>query len=203
MKGILSLCLAFTFFSCTNNNKEKEEFYNVVNVVFNILTKETSPPKVVPPSFSEKNDSLSKIEIKNIEKISDSSYRKIIAIKLKLSDNNLQEIILKEYPDGFNNSDSKSQIVKLDSLDVVKIKSTTGDSIIKFHEDLLEPRMLDYLKFDKVIGFSPVTFYNDFKKASVLGTVSTSGLAGGAFLFFLEKKQKEWKVVKILEVEIF
>ncbi|CAM4090904.1 hypothetical protein [Gillisia hiemivivida] len=96
------------------------------------------------------------------------------------------------------------QLKSLDAqpLDLSLIKTKRKDSIIEYKEQLLDPQVSDYLKFDLLISFSRIAFNANSDKAVIIGTRSTSGLAGNSALYFFERKNGKWIIVKSIGIWI-
>tara|TARA_B100000929_G_scaffold285209_1_gene268495 strand:- start:2121 stop:2666 length:546 start_codon:yes stop_codon:yes gene_type:complete len=176
--------------SCSEVDQKEIEFYSVINVVFKDLSFEPPPSYAVPPG--NKNFKLSD----TIKVRSNINSKQIIAIKKSMESN-----ILKKY--DFENLDpNKMSLSKVAALNIHKINHRNKDSLIYFKKELLEPKISDYLKFDKLISFSQVLFNSEYNEAYVIGNVGTSGLAGSSSLFFLKKINGRWKIInsKVLEI---
>ena len=189
----------FLIFSCKEKSEEEHEFYQVINVIYKNLAYEPTMG-FIPPDPSTQKKHFDSLEEKNLEPLKNSG--KIIAIKSKVISKNL--FIHKLHSEEAENFILNNQRIfsNLDSIKIENIQAPTNDSVINFDKGLLEPHMSDYLKFDKLISFSQVMFNYNYNKAIVMGTVSTSGLAGSSSFFFLKKDKGLWKVVKVLELEI-
>jgi len=179
------------FFNCSTENTEEKEFYQVINVVFKNLAYE--PPAPPPPSYKKSNHPDSIYQ----NYIIDSNQ--VIALKKNMKSNIIDKY---NYKRMINWNLDEIIFSNVDSLNIHKIKHSSQDSITYFKEELLEPDMSDYIKFDKLISFSQVLFNTEYNEAFIIGNVSTSGLAGSSNLFFLKKINGIWQIVESFVLEI-
>lgn len=103
------------------------------------------------------------------------------------------------------NDEFKSLVLQLKSLEAKPLnlsllKTKSNDSIIEYEEHLLDPQVSDYLKFDLLISFSRIAFNESGNKGVVVGTKSTSGLAGHSSIYFFTRKNGKWRIIKSIGI---
>lgn len=197
--------IATVVLSCDKAVSKEKELYEVLNLIYPFLTKEIPPPKELPVPPKGIDSIRRNLEISTDEDFSkklNPDKQQIIAIKLSMKEPGLIKSLVGEPEMGFRFIIDEPIALNIDSLNIKKFNSVSNDSLIAFEQDLLEPEIMDYIKFDKLLSFSNVFFNKEFDRAVLIASVGTSDLAGSSHLIFLEKINGKWKLyqTKLLEI---
>lgn len=194
--------VSFFIFSCEGKDIEKEEAtYKILSAVYNTLTTRIPPPP--PPlrslttndalqdyiSVHKELESKKKVEEKELIIAVDPFLHTIDTISINPNELHPELNVLIEKLNG---------LTQRKYINIKRINAKRNDSIIKFGDHLLEKNIKDYLKFNKRVTFSRIAFNEDQTAAAVIGSASTSSLAGHSSLFFLEKRNGHWTIIKII-----
>ena len=199
MKRFVIFLLLFSlFFSCKESNKEEENKYQVISLLYKKLTK---PEELVyPPNFTGKPltkkdsvriDSLHEIILKKYKKRKyiTAVYPQFVPYKggpYKYYSNTCK---------GYERIMDKLMVLKDSSqIDLLKIISRKSDSVIPFSQDLIVRNSMEFKNFDGLFTFSPVSFDKDFSKALIVVTKMKSKVAGSTDLYTLKKEKGKWKI---------
>ncbi|AOW20535.1 hypothetical protein [Urechidicola croceus] len=194
-----SICVLLTislFFSCNKKENIEEKYtYEIISLLYNQLTSPIDYSKSMPPTPNgmamKKEDSIHLLNYSK-ELI---AKKQIIAIipELEIPRNRKRkahhdcseyESLLNEY----------YIIDQKDSLKISKIHNIRKDSIIHFNESMIDKNRKDFENFDILLSFSQIEFNKEYDKAIIATSMSTSRLAGGGSLVFLERKNGLWTV---------
>lgn len=158
-----------------------------------------SPQRFPPlPDGYTLEDSLQMVKTFTRLKEKQSSKLQKVAITPYLSSGknlNIEELKIEE---DLREIVFKLKTLEAQPLDLSVIKTERNDSIIEFNEDLLDPQVSDFFKFDLLLSFSRIAYSENCNKAAIIGTKSTSGLAGHSAIYFFERKNGKWKIIKSL-----
>jgi hypothetical protein len=189
--------------SCGGGNKETLGNTNEILITLYDTLAQPTLPKFPPlPEGYTVEDSL-QITKKIIALKEEQSKKNItVAIPAYLSSGKNLEVDYLKIDDEFTNLIIQLKSLEAKPLDLSIIKTERNDSIIEYDEHLLDPQVSDYLKFDLLISFSRIAFNESGNKAVVIGSRSTSGLAGHSALYFFERKKGKWKIIKSIGIWI-
>lgn len=190
------LLIVLVTFSCGKKNNPTNDVSEILSVLYDTLA---APIPLVSPSLPEgytTEDSLKIADAVKDFRQEQSDRKQKVAILPYLSPG--KNIDIHDLP---IREDYKNLIVELKTLesqpfDLSVLKTDRNDSIIRFDKNLLDPQVSDFLKFDRFISFSRIAFNKECSIAAVIGTSSTSGLAGHSAIYFFERKNKRWHLVK-------
>jgi len=206
MNNIIKILLLFVILlSCNIDNREEESNrYEVISILFDKLTQPIDlvfPPPPPPDSLNYVFKLKDSIRIDSIIKKvkAERENKKFIVAVHPLFNSYVNGSRKGKDCFGFDETINKLMTIK-DSLnvDINKIITKRKDSIIYFKEELILKGRKDYETFDILISFSHVSFNEDYTKAVMVGSVSTSRLAGTTILYFLEKIDNKW-IIKCQE----
>lgn len=187
--------------SCGGGNKKTDmNTHEILSTLYDSLAL-PSPQRFPPlPDGYTLEDSLEMVKTFTILKEKQSSKIQKVAVTPYLSSGkilNLEELKIEE---DLKELVFQLKILEAQPLELSVINSERNDSIIEFNEDLLDPQVSDFLKFDLLISFSRIAYSENCNKAAIIGTNSTSGLAGHSAIYFFERKNGKWKIIKSLDL---
>lgn len=200
----LTILLLFivSIFSCQRNyDNAKSNSYKILSVMYDTLAIQIPAP--IPPIHKKTTikDSIKIIEMVQYYNEKRLKTKQIVAINpILLPVNNIEYLHLDQ--------PFKGLVQKLDSienseyLDITRIKTNRKDSIIAFNDSLLEKNIKDYLKFNKLLSFSRIAYNEDNTMAVIVASSSTSSLAGFRAIFFLNKSNGKWIIIKEIGLNI-
>lgn len=202
-KGYLLILLIFASCGEGSNQETLGNTNEILNTLYDTLAHPTTqklPP--LPEGYTVEDSLQITMAFTKFREEQSRKIKKIVIPPYLSSGKNL------EVDDSKIDNEFKNLVIKLRSLeskplDLSSIKSKGRDSIIEFNENLLDPQVSDYLKFDLLISFSRIAFNESVNKAVVIGTRSTSGLAGHSALYFFEREKGKWRIVKSIGIWIF
>lgn len=196
--NITTFILVIVMLSCSDNRYyTKNEIDVETEKIISILIDTLSIDIPIPPPLNElnKNDSLYKITVLNKIK-KDEKDVKIIAIESKLYSTEIYDFPSKDFGNDYNDLILKLKSLKNTPLVLNYFIENSKDSIIPFHDTLLDNTVSDYIKFDKLLSFSRIAFNEDYSLATIIASSSTSSRAGITNIYFLEKKKDDWYIKK-------
>jgi hypothetical protein len=212
MKKILVIISVLFFFKCSEQKKNvPNDSYEVLYLLYNDITTHhikmlSFPP--IPPEPSISWDSIKKLieldrkvpkdTLKKIDFVVKQSGKLIVAIQSKLFvpylDDFKKEYIkeyLKEYENIF---DSLKEFKEPLEMDVSKIPINKYSYIFPYQEYYKKMTSKGYDKYDIILSFSRISFNKNKTKAIVIMGVGFGKLNGFSAMYFLEKKQGNWKI---------
>ncbi len=189
--------------SCKENDIRREEnSYEIISVLYNRMAVPIPAPFPPLKEGITETDSLKIIHtVENIRK-KQENRKYIVAVDPFLIPVDNIEINTQEL-----NPELKSLFSMLTSingkrrLDILKIRGERNDSIIAYNDSLTKGKC-DFINFDSRINFSRIAFNENLTSAAVIGSASTSCVAGDASLYFLEKKNGYWEVIKVILLSV-
>lgn len=203
MRPFIIILLCITFCSCgggDNDIKEnKGEILSILTDTLTSLIPQRFPP--LPVGYTLK-DSLQTVKTKKKLKEQRNSKIHKIAIPPYLSSVKGVNVENLQIEEEFKKLVYDLKTLEAQPLDLSLINTDRNDSIIEFNENLLDPQVSDFLEFDLLITFSRIAFNENGNKAVVIGTSSTSGLAGFSALYFFERTKEKWNIVKSITLWI-
>jgi len=203
MNNIIKFLLFLTLFSCNFENREDvNNRYEIISLLYEKLAQPIDimfpppPPDSLNYIFSSKDSTRIDSIIKGIkEKRKKKKF--IVAIYPYLNyykDSKYNDYMIDCFESNIIKIEKKDSI----KIDINKITKKRNDSVIYFKEELILKGRKDYETFDVLISFSQIEFNKTYTKAMIIGTVSTSRLAGITILYFLEKVNNKW-IIKCQE----
>jgi len=210
MRKFIFVLLIFSLLLCKKRgDNEEEKTYEVITFLYDTMVQPIEPMFPPPPPDSLNHEFSSKDSVRIISmiekiKIERENKKYIIAIHPQLN------LVSERYENknegecfGYSKMLNKLKSFKsTKKIEINRIRTKRNDSIIYFKKDLVIKGHKDYETFDVLVSFSRIAFNENFTKAILRVSVSTSKLAGSSILYFLEKTNGSWKIKCEEEISI-
>ncbi|AOW20537.1 hypothetical protein [Urechidicola croceus] len=193
-KNICVLLTISLFFSCKKKeNIEEKHTYEIISLIYNNSSSPMMPPPAPLPSegLITKEDSIyfQNYRKQLIEK------KQIIAIEPKLEKPRNKKVKVHTDCKDYENLLLKYYLIDKESpIEISKIVKVRKDSILYFKEEMINRDRKEFENFDILLSFSQIAFNKEYDKAIIATSRSTSRVAGGGSLVFLEHKDGHWSI---------